>query len=337
MNGHPLLQLAAVHGRDSRGPAGRAVGALRGVSVTLEHGIHAFVGRPADGTLALIELVAGRRRPSVGVVTVRGREPGSHAGTRRKVGALLDTAELLPARTVAELVAQIGALHGADLSGCLEAFGASALAARAPASLDRDEARSVELAVALSLQELLVLALYEPFTRTRLDADAVCGGVVAAAERGGCVVVATSTPADLRALGGVPGSVHLLERGRLWGRDGAIGWPPRPGRALRIWLEPEHVRALGAALSGRSELAAVSWEAAADRPLASILVSGGDADEVALAVAETVSGLGTPVHALESEAPSLELLLDAARREREAIEARSPYSPTPRNPGGGAP
>jgi hypothetical protein len=260
----------------------------------------------------------------VGVVTVRGREPSAHAPTRRRVGAVLAKSELWPARSVAAALARVGALRGADLGGCLDAFGLARLGERAPASLAPDEARSVELALALALPEPAVLAIYEPLIGHHIEREAVATALGAAAERGACVVVATSAPADLRLL---PAAVHLLEAGRLSGHDRAIGWPPPASRALRLWLDPGRVRELAAALAKRGEIGALSWEAPADAPLALIQVTGADADAVAIAVAETVAELDVALSAIDSEAPTLELLRESARRERRTIEASSRYAP----------
>lgn len=332
---HPLLQLARVSGRDGAGPDGRARGAIHNVSVTLEAGVHAFVGRPSDGTAALCELVAGRRAPAVGVLSVQGREPRNSALTRRRVGALLATPALPHGGTVADALAAMGRMRGHDLGGCLAAFGAGELLRRRVPSLDVSEARAVELAAVLTCPELRVLVLYEPLLVPSVSEEVVRERLVSSASRGACVVVATAAPEQL---GSLPDHVYLLEAGRLWGRDHEIGWARGPAhpelpagmrppvQAIVAWLkEPRALEAI-AALSRLEDVEAVTWAHHEDG-LTEVSVSGHDLEAIALDIADVVTATGAEVVAMHSASATLDRLREAARAHRLAVESRARHTP----------
>lgn len=332
---HPLLQLARVSGRDAQAPDGRAWGAVHNVSVTLEAGVHAFVGRPADGTAALCELIAGRRAPSVGVLTVLGREPRQSARSRRHMAAVLPKPALAHSGTVADAVASIGRMRDHDLATCLAAFGAAQLSGRRVASLDADEARAVELAIALSCPDLRVLALFEPLLVALANEEVVRERIVQIAAQGACVVIATAAPEQL---GSLPDHVYLLEAGRLWGRDREVGWalgaadaelpagvrPPMHG--IVLWLKEPHARAMIAAIPTLGAVEAVSWSLKEDG-LTEVSVSGHELEALALGIADAVTSTGAEVVAMHSASVSLERMREAARAHRIAIESRARLTP----------
>ncbi len=341
---HPLLQLARVSGRDAEGPDGRPLGALDNVSVTLEAGVHAFVGRPADGTAALCALIAGRRATSVGVITVLGREPRQSAATRRRMGVVL-AKPFLPGgarATVADALASMGRLRGLDLSGCLGPVGAESLRGRRLASLDAGEARAVELAALLACPRLAVLVLFEPLGLGALREDVVRERLAAHAADGACVVLATATP---QALGSLPDHVFLLEAGRLWGRDQEVGWASAPIdpklsdagvraplSSLVLWLREADARKLVAHLSARDEVVAVTWKLH-DNDLAEVSISSHELEALALAVADEVDRSAVDIVALHELPTTLDGMRSAARAHRSAREARAPlHAPTPPPP-----
>lgn len=344
---HPLLQFARVSGRDAQGVDARPLGSIHNVSITFDAGVHAFVGRPSDGTVALCALAGGRRAPSIGIVTMFGREPHKSASMRRRAGVSLPRAALNGRRTVADALAFMGAARGAELSHCLDAFGAAPLASRTLRSLDADEARAVELAALLSLPELVVLAAYEPLAIGALDQGVVRARLAALGARGACVIVATAAP---EALGALPRHVYLLEKGRLWGRDEEVGWTVRPidpahppstrgqPESMSLWLRETDARRLASALSERGEVEAVRW-VMHPGGLAEVVAAGVDLERLALCIAETVTQLQVDVSAMSAAETSIEGMRAAARAHVEAT--RGPTQPGVTQPvltqSGGAP
>ena len=71
----PIGQLDRVHARDDGGRGGKPRGRITGVSVALDAGVWAFVGAIEDGTLALAQVCAGRRRPRSGRLRIGNRRP----------------------------------------------------------------------------------------------------------------------------------------------------------------------------------------------------------------------------------------------------------------------
>ena len=335
---HPLLQLARVSGRDGQGPDGKHLGALHNVSVTLEAGVHAFVGRPEDGTAALCELVAGRRAPVVGQVTILGREPSRSAATRRHIGAVLPRPDL-PGRTVRAAIKAMGELRGLRLDNCLDELGVSDLADREVASLSPAEARAVQLASLLSTPGLHALAVYEPGSVVAIDEHRVRQGLAEQASTGTCVVVATASPDQL---GSLPDHVYLLEAGKLWGCDDEVGWArvsadrelPEHGPSLMqtmsLLLTERHARQLSAALSERAAVESVHWGMHSHSGLSEMRVSGADLRALALTVADAVTSTQVDVTAMHSASASIEGMRAAARAHRTAIEERERLAvPTP--------
>ncbi len=328
---HPLLQLARVSSRDAQGIDARSLGAIHNLSVTLQAGVHAFVGRPADGTAALCEVIAGRRAANVGAVTVLGQEPRSSAVTRRRTGAVLPRANLSGGATVRHALAFMSEARGVPLAGCLDAFGAEHLGPRRLSSLDRSEARAVELAALLSCPELVVLAVYEPSTIVCLDQETVVRQLAALASRGGCVVVTTCAP---ESLGSLPDHVYLLESGRLWGCDEQVGWgmtpadPEQPAgvrgqpRSIAVFMTASHARKLAIALGDEPTIDAVRWTVH-HSGLAEVVITGVALDALALTLADAVVASGVEVAAMYSAAASVDGMRAAARAHRADIEARA--------------
>jgi ABC-2 type transport system ATP-binding protein len=199
-----ILDLYRVHARDAAGASGRARGALAGVSIALEASVHAFLGAPEDGTLALAEAITGARAPLRGRVTVRGRDPARTSFVRARIGALAAEPRLPDAATVRDAVRLAMRARGESgdrFDAVLDPLGLSSLQARAPRSLAFAEKRAVELAIALSTPAPLLLALHEPLgdvALPRLELLAI--RLREAALAGACVVLTTSSPRDARAL-----------------------------------------------------------------------------------------------------------------------------------------
>ncbi len=318
-----VLQLARVHGRDGQGPSGASLGRLHGVTLLLYPGVVAVLGRPADGTAALAELCSGRSRPRIGAVLVGGQEPHRNPGRRRGIGALLPRPELPETHVdVTGTLRLIGRLRGADLVAELGALGAGALASRELASLNRAEARAVELVIALATPAPRVVVLYEPFAEIGpIDRIAVRRRVTALGAAGACVVVITAIPGDVE---GISDQVHLLARGRLVGTGEPVGWPEVTGGQITLWLEGgdgEGARRLATALGerGPSVFGGVAWEQLTPEAPALVVAQVEDVAAGAIVIAETVTELGIGIAALHSEPSSLESITVAAQARAAAL------------------
>jgi len=291
------------------------MGRLDHVTLLMGPGVHAVMGQPEDGTAALCELVSGRRRPRLGVVTVCGRDPVASPKLRRRVGVLLPNADLPPVASVAAALELMERCRGVRLSGALAELGLQALESRAVSSLRSDEARAVELAVALSLPRPVVIVLHEPLTAVaHVDRDRVRQRIRDIARDGVCVIVTTSVPADVD---GLADHVHLLDRGHLVDGDADAGGLGDGAAELTLWLAEDaaRLRSMAAALGQHPDLSGVTFET---NP-AIVWVRGSCLGATSLAVADVVAAHGVRVTAMQRHTPPLDQLQAEARRRRERL------------------
>jgi ABC-2 type transport system ATP-binding protein len=343
----PILVLERAHARDVAGPRGRARGVLGGVSLALGAGVHAFLGAPADGTLALADLVVGARAPLRGKVTVTGRDPARAAFVRARIGALGAEPRLPTAPTVrasVRLAMRARGESGDLFDAVLDPLGLSHLQARAPRSLTFAEQRAVELALALSTPAPVLLALHEPLCDVALPSlDALHLRLREAAAAGACVLVTTSSPADARALSD---HVLVLQKGLVVreARDGA-GLVSGDGITLTAWVR-SGARELCAALALRPEVRAVSWRESGAQtgdpeggsaPTSpgepSVLeVSGDHAEACALALIDVALATGAEIEAMTEAAPTLGDVRVTTEMLWKALRAHPAPAPPPAPP-----
>jgi ABC-2 type transport system ATP-binding protein len=295
----PLVVLAAVHARDAAGPRGAARGSLGGLSLALGPGVHVVLGAPEDGTLALVDVLTGARRPTRGTVTVAGGDPAGAPHLRARIASLPAEPRLPPARTVraaARLALRARGERDGALETAFEPLGLLPLLARDPSALSFAEERAVELALALSSPAPALAILHEPLNDTAVPRPAlVAARLRALAEAGAAVVVTTSSPADAVALGA---RVHVLHRGLLARTAGDDGLTLPAPTELCAWVRGD-ARALCAALAVHPDLDAVSWEDGAVR------VRGADPDRTALALTDGILASGVEVDGIERRSPAL--------------------------------
>lgn len=314
-----LVHLNGVVARDAAGPRGAARGTLQSVTAQLGPGVHAFLGAPEDGTIALCDVIAGARPPLRGTVLVHSESPWSSPPIRSTIGALLASPELPEARTVRAAVLQSILALGrapAEADAVLPALGIAALADRAPRSLTFAEARAVELALALHVARIVamraappVLVLYEPCADLALpSARAVDDAIVAQRAAGACVILATSSPADARRLAD---TVWILHAGALVRREPGDGRTLAFGDAeIAVWFASDSsasLRAVASAVGAHPAVRAAYWDdpsKGSGRP--SVLrVRGADRDACALAVIDAAASARVAVEAITSAAPDL--------------------------------
>lgn len=297
-----VIVLRNVVARDRSGARGAPRGSLAGASLELGAGVVAILGSPADGAIALYDVLSGHRSPERGDVRVDGKDPAHDSMTRRRIGSV-GLSPLLPAaRTVADAVAVALEANGsqAGARGVLEALGLVALADRAPHSLSSAEARAVELAIALGTEAPSLIVVHEPFSDIARSADET----MAALERAGrtaTVIVITSSPDDARRFE----RVLVLTRGFL-ARE-STGAHPSLGSPLAchlvVWVG-SGARELAAALAGRDEVASLILSADAPGGLAVVRLAGTDMKALALALADAAVQTGAEVEAVREMAPT---------------------------------
>lgn len=272
------------------------------VELTLEPGLHVVVGGPTDGLFALAPLASGVVRPRSGRVLVDGKVPWGDAALRRRIGATASIATLPAIGSVRELVAACARIRRDDPDP-LARIGAATLADRPIASLAPDEARAVDLALALALSRPLALVVTEPFADVAgVDRAAVARALARAADAGACVVVATASVADAVDLGG---AVHLLEAGRVVREVAAADAQGLvPGRGLELRVVTDRPRELSAALAHDPLVLGVTWDA--ERAPSIIGVRGAALDDAAIALARAATSAGARVDAIAPVSPGLD-------------------------------
>lgn len=288
-----LVSLSRVFSRDEAGPHGGPRGALRGVDLELRAGLHVVLGRPEDGTAALVELLAGDRPPRSGSVRIGGRDPARSPALRSRLG-VVGPRDALSDETVAGCVARAAMARG-EGADALARLGLASLASRRVASLSVAERRSVELAIALASARPLVVALFEPLAACIVERALLFERLAAIARDGAAVVLTASSYEDLLAL---EATTWCLAAGRLVGVASLL---EVSGGELSVWLrdpDASAARALALELCGRQELMHVAWRWL-ERESASIVTVGArDLDLAALAVAEVAASQRAPVLAI---------------------------------------
>jgi ABC-2 type transport system ATP-binding protein len=273
-------------------------------------GLHALVGAPSDGTVAIARLVGGIESPARGEVVVAGRAPSHHPDLRARIGVSLETPCLPQARRVGDLLRRVDALRGGSAAAeALSQFGLSHWADRKLENLPRRDLRALELLIAVSTPDPIALALTEPGADTSsLDRHVLRSALSRAADDGACVIVATASMGDAVEL---CRTIHVLERGNIarWvpaDEAGALS----PGRSVALRIEVDLPRLLVATLADDPAVVGIDWDQQDHR--SSLMVRGNDLDRLALAVARAASTSGASVRSIAPVAPGLDEVRAAA-------------------------
>ncbi len=331
-----IVVLESVFARDTAAPRGRSRGTLAGVNVSLGASVYAFVGAPEDGTLALTEVLTGKRSPLRGRALVSGLSPARSSETRKRIGSLWAEPSLPEARHVDAAVRIALEARGDASTGAtavLEPLGLGHLASREPRSLSYAETRAVELALALATQSPLLVVLYEPLSDVAINLLGLVRERIREIARGGaCVVVMTSSPADARALAD---RTLVLHKGLILGEADAAEPLPGGEPAVIAWVRPAEgdatlapVRVLSRLLAERPEVRAVSWsEGPAGSPrTAELRVVGDDLDACALALVDAATEASVVIEAIAPASAGI----TQVRAATEALVAMRRLSPRSR-------
>ncbi len=262
----PATSGAAVASLEGAGFAYDEVLALSDVDLGLHAGeVVALMGRNGSGKSTLLALLAGARRPSIGIVQVRGEAPATLSPRRlvRSVGLVPQDAQLLLyCETVAEECAtsdKEGGLGAGTTRGVLDQLVSGVPADRHPRDLSEGQRLALALAVVLAHDPPLLL-LDEPTRGLDYPSKERLEGILARLSAGGTsVVVATH---DVELVARVADRAVLLADGEVVA-DGAARdvichspvFAPQVAKVLApdSWLTVEEVRR---ALRAADELAA---------------------------------------------------------------------------------
>jgi len=273
-------------------------------------GLHALVGAPSDGTMAIAKLVGGIEPPARGEVVVDGRAPSHHPDLRARIGVSLETPCLPVARRVGDLLHRVDKLRGGGTAtDGLSQFGLGHWADRRLAHLPHRDLRALELIIAVSTPGPVALVLTEPGADTSsLDRHALRAALARAADGGACVIVATASMGDAVEL---CRTIHVLERGNIarWvpvDEAGALA----PGRSVALRIEVDLPRLLVATLADDPAVVGIDWDQQDHR--STLTVRGDDLDRLALAVASAASTAGASVRSIAPIAPGLDEVRAAA-------------------------
>lgn len=306
---------------------GRAASGLQNVALSWERGVLAILGTPADGTTALLGVLAGVHPARAGVVSIGGRAP---AEARTRV-AYVPLAPVLPdplrVDEVCDLAARLRGEPPSPAASRLSVLGVGELADRRVRSLSPSETRAVALALALSSRAPVLLfdepfALLEPPAASRL-----AGALRARATAGACVVVTTASVRDATSIGDQLG---ILTQGVFTHLPPSVAHVGAAGAQLRVVVAAQaatEVAPFVAALAQEPAVASIETAAFAATRVAqaavTVVVGGPDLLATARAVGAAASRSGANVEAIESAVVSL----DSIRPRMAAARAQSAPRP----------
>ncbi len=183
-------------------------GALRLAAGTFEPACTVVTGDDASA-LARLAAVTSGVAPARGAVFLDGRPLATFPPARRRVASALARETLPSAPDLERAVTRVLAARGTrgSATDVLEQFGLGTWGHKQPEALDRDELRSVALALALSHEAADVLVLYEPLSTSMLEPALVRERVTAAVGRDAVVLLVTSSLAGAQSFGGPHASV----------------------------------------------------------------------------------------------------------------------------------
>jgi len=321
-----VIALDAVSARTGGGWR-KAPSLLTNVTLAWESGVLAILGTPADGTTALLDVLAGALRVRAGRVAVDGGDP---AEGRSRIAYVPLNVALPDAMRVDEVCDLAGRIRGEPATPALSRLaplGLELLASRRVRFLSPAEARAVALSIALT-SRAPVLLVEEPLSGLDSQAPArVIAALRARATAGATVVITTASVRDATRLGDQLG---VLTRGVFTHLPPSLahGGAGNGGAKLRVVVAastPSEVAPLIAALAEGASVSSVETAFAS----VAILVSGRDLLALARAVASAAARTQARVLAIESPV----MPLDAIR----ATIAAPSLGGLPLRPSGAAP
>lgn len=320
-----MISLTGLHAR-SRGSAKRPPSRLQDVTFSWEKGVLAIVGAPADGTTALLEVLAGVLPIAGGAATVAGGPPEDARAHVVYVPLEVALPDPLRVSEVCELATRLRGEPATTAAARLSPLGIESLEDRRVRSLSPGEARAVSLAIALT-SRAKVLLVEEPLAGLDLAASAKVLEVLRArATAGACVVATTSSVRDATSIGDQLG---MLTQGVFTHLPPAVAHVGTSGARIRVIVSASAATEIApfvSALTAESAIVTVETATfAATRVLhaaVAVVVSGADLLAVARAVGVAAARTATNVLSIESAVSPLEAI-----RARIALPARNGGAP----------
>ncbi|MDB4934833.1 MAG: transporter, ATP-binding protein [Labilithrix sp.] len=296
----------------TRGDRAHPAVSLKNVTLTWEKGVLAILGTPADGTTALLEVLAGALPIRGGTATIDGHDP-SHARSRV---AYVPLAPALPdslrVEEVCELAGQLRGEPPTTVASRLAPLGLEKLAPRRVRSLSRAEVRAVSLAIALTSRAPVIL-IEEPLAGLEPTAPArVLEALRTRATDGAAVIVTSASVRDATSLADQLG---MLTQGVFTHLPPALAHVGTTGARLRVVVAASaatEVAPFVAALAAEQAITSVETATfAATRVLhsaVSVVVSGADLLAIARAVGAAAAKTRANVEAIESAVMPLDAI-----------------------------
>jgi ABC-type multidrug transport system ATPase subunit len=249
---------------------------------TLDGGVHAVLGEPADGGAELLALAAGVLRPRRGRVLVDGLQPYRNPALRARIGSLLASERLTGSVTVAEHLARVlGArAGGGDAMSVLAPFHLEHWASRGVETLSPAETRTLALGLALVHNGARLLVLHEPLL-AGLPPDQVIRTIEERARAGVLVLSSTSSFRDATLLSA---HVRVLDRGRLAGAVAPSAW------RVALSVAATDPVTLLSALSTEAAVTQTSWDH--DRGSRRLVLRGNDWADLSTAIVRAARSTG---------------------------------------------
>lgn len=334
-----MIALQTVHARARATPS-----LIKDVTISWERGVLAVLGTPADGTTALLQVIAGATRVRAGSVLVEGRAPFSDAGARARVVYVpLETTLPDPLRVdeVCDLAGQIRGEPAQTAAARLAVLGLEALAKRRVGSLTPSEARAVSLAIAVTSKAPVIL-VEEPLSGLDpLAPSRVIEALRARAAGGAAVVVTTASVRDATRLGD---QLALLTQGVFSHLPPSLAHVGDGGAKLRVVIASSgagEISPFVAALAEESAVTSVETAAfTATRALhgaVAVVVSGRDLLTLARAAGAAAARSGANVLAIESAVMPLDAIRAAIAAPRPGLLPSQPPRAMPPAPPPSAP
>ena len=330
--------MIALEGLSARAGADgdRAASQLENVTLTWEKGVLVVLGTQADGTTALLEVLAGILPVRGGSAKIDGILP---AEARSRVAYVpLDPAlpDSLRVDEVCELAGEIRGEPAMTPASRLAPLGIEKLANRRVRSLSHGEARAVSLALALT-SRVPVLLVDEPLSGLDPAAPSrVVAALRARAAAGAAVVVTTASVREATALADQLG---MLTRGVFTHLPPALAHVGPAGARLRVVVAAQaatEVAPFVAALAAEPAIASVETTTfAATRVLhaaVSVVVSGADLLSVARAVGHAAARTSARIEAIESAVLPLDAIRSRVAAPRPGTLVSRPPPPMPSSP-----
>ncbi len=327
-----MIALQGVHAR-TRGGRGQLASSVANVTLTWEKGVLAILGTPADGTTALLEVLAGTIPARAGHAAIAGLPPSQ---ARARVAYVPLEAALPDSLRVDEVCELAGELRGEPAMtpvSRLAPLGIEKLVNRRVRSLSPGEARAVSLAIALT-SRAPVLLVEEPLSGLDPAAPSrVVAALRARAQDGAAVVVTTASVRDATALADQLG---LLTRGVFTHLPPTLAHVGPTGTRLRVVVAAEaatEVAPFVAALAAEPAIASIETATfAATRVLhaaVAVLVSGADLLAVARAVGHAAAKTSARIEAIESAVVPLDAIRSRIAAPRPGTLLSRPPPPMP--------